>query len=120
MMAAGWEDHRLVMVRMLYLMSVRLAVWMVLLARSPAAKNTERLMLRQELVMTAPSGSGPVGPENPVMLPDLDVRIIAAHAERYRQHDRSESPGRGQLHGHRTIQRSSSKTAFISACIPFA
>jgi putative transposase len=40
-----------VMVRMLYLMFVRLACWMALLARSAASKDAELLVLRQEVAV---------------------------------------------------------------------
>jgi putative transposase len=39
------------MVRMLYLMFVRLAEWMALLARSSTSKDAELLVLRQEVAV---------------------------------------------------------------------
>jgi putative transposase len=50
-LVVGWQDRRLVTVRMLYLMFVRLTVWMAPLARSAASKDAEPLVLRQEVAV---------------------------------------------------------------------
>jgi len=47
----GWQHRGLVTPRMLYLMFVRLAGWMALLARSSASKDAELLVLRQEVAV---------------------------------------------------------------------
>ena len=47
----GWKHRGLMTVRMLYLMFVRLAGWMALLARSSASKDAELLVLRHEVAV---------------------------------------------------------------------
>jgi putative transposase len=49
--SCGWQHCGLVMVRMLYLMFVRLTGWMALLARSAASKDAELLVLRHEVAV---------------------------------------------------------------------
>lgn len=51
MLACGWQHRELVMVRMLYLMFVRLTSWMALLAHSAASKDAELLVLRHEVAV---------------------------------------------------------------------
>jgi len=55
---------------MLYLMFIRLAVWMALLARSTASKDDELLVLRQEVAVLRrqnprPRLPGPTGRSSP-------------------------------------------------------
>jgi putative transposase len=47
-LAALWNHHRFVTIRLLYVMFVRLAGWLALLARSSASKDAGLLVLRHE------------------------------------------------------------------------
>jgi hypothetical protein len=50
-MSPGWQDRRLVTIRLLYLIFVRLTGWIILLGRSAASKDAELLVLRQEVAV---------------------------------------------------------------------
>lgn len=50
-MLLGWHDRGFVTVWLLYLMFVRLAGWLALLARSTAAKDAELLVLGCEVAV---------------------------------------------------------------------
>jgi putative transposase len=50
-MSPVWQDRRLVTIRLLYLIFVRLAGWMILSGRSAASKDAELLVLRQEVTV---------------------------------------------------------------------
>ena len=50
-MSPGWQDRRLVTIRLLYLIFVRLTGWLILLGRSAASKDAELLVLRQEVAV---------------------------------------------------------------------
>jgi hypothetical protein len=72
--AVAWlTDRGFMTARMLYLIFVRLTSWMILLARSAAAKDAELLVLRQEVAV--------LRRQNPKPKPDwADRAIIAALA----------------------------------------
>src|SRR5690348_10123755 len=55
----GWQDCRLVTIRMLYLIFVRLIEWLALLARASASKDAELLVLRQEVAVLRRQNPGP-------------------------------------------------------------
>jgi hypothetical protein len=54
-----WHDRGLVMVRILYLMFVRLRRWMALLARSVASEDAGLLVLHHEVAVLRRQNPGP-------------------------------------------------------------
>jgi hypothetical protein len=58
----GLAASRLMTVRMLYLMFVRPAGWMALLARSSASKDAELLVVRHEALSVPDGGGRPLSP----------------------------------------------------------
>jgi hypothetical protein len=55
---SGWQNREFVTVRMLYLVFVRLAVWMALLARSASSKDAELPPAAPGLNLRPPSAAG--------------------------------------------------------------
>ena len=55
----GWQDRVLVTVRILYLIFIGLAAWMVLLARSSASEDAELLVLRHGVAVLRRQHPGP-------------------------------------------------------------